>query len=289
MPRDITSHKAHVAYYDSAKADFANEWREGASPKPNIWGAASAVRGVPRRVLGVVPVHRLVVDRLDGRRYADQQKRLRRLGLVAAVNGTSLGERKRDLARRDRVLSIFRESGVFEQGRVVGIQPIIYATAHREHSGSLTRRAKTLSNSIDAEKVGGETLFNPKPLVVGSRQIETTEALYEAATDLEQKAQALNGEADDTYVPSPILIIVMGAGHIARTMQGPSYDEVVRSGIVTLDSVDTLPKGNVWTPRFMPLPAERPTDESEQTVPLVPVPANEPTILATQPYTSVYS
>ncbi len=292
MPNHITSHNAQLTHYDSHKADFANDWWNGASAKPTIRGAAGAVRRLPRRVLGAVPGRSLVVDRLDGRKYTEKQKKLQRLGFLAAVDGNSLGERRRDRARRDRVLSIFQESGVFEQGHIVDIQTIIYATAYRDRElrGSLTRRAKALGTAIDRRKAGGETFFIPEPLVVGSRQMETTEALYEAATDLEQRAKAHAGGKDGSYVPSPSLVIVMGAGHIARTLQGPSYDEVVRSGLVTLDPVGPLPKYDFWIPRFAPSPASRPAVEREELpAPTLGVPVPEPALQAVQQHIAIYS
>lgn len=291
MPRYISSRNAQIAYFNSNEADFANlVWNVGAA-KPTLKATlGAAIQGAPRRLAGVVPGRRLVADKLDGRRYTKDQNRLQRLGFLAAVDGDLLGERKRDRARRDRVLSIFQESGVFERGHIVGIQPIVYATANREQGSSLARRAKALSTSIeDAGKVGGETLFNPKPLVVGSQHMETTKAIYEAATDLEQKAQAHAGGRDGSYVPSSSLIVVMGAGHIALTLPGPSHDEVVRSGVVTPEAIDPLPKYTFWIPRFIPSPVRRPSAEFELPAPLEPAMVLQEGPPAAQPYTTVYS
>ncbi len=293
MPGHGTTPDAHIAYYGRDDADYAHAWWKGGSARPTMRGRIDAVRGISRRVLGAVPGSGLVTDTFEARRYAEQQGRLQGLGGVAAVDALLHEDPRKQRSKRDRVVSVLRQSRIIESGRVVGVQPVIYATAQRDHGRMLTSRARTLSRLIDADKVGGETLFNAHPILVHGQRGEASQALYgaidEAATDLVEKDHELRGEQDVGSKLSPTLIVVMEAGHIARALQGPTYDDVARSGIATLSLIGRLPRDNIWVPgSLVPAVPARPRPESELPVPLAAVPNPEPSPQAAQPYTSVY-
>ncbi len=283
--------KRYITPHDAL---IINEWRVGGFTRPrmpSIRGTAGAIQEVPRLLWGTVPGSELVTDKLDERKYVEQQKRIRKLGSLAAVDVLSLSRRRKDRTKLDLVLGTLRANGVFDHGRIVGIQPVIYSTAYRERRRVLSYRAEILSDAIDEEKEGGKTLFSARPIVVNSHPGSTSEALYaaidEAAIDLNQKSKELTGRGEEgAYAPSPSLIIVLSAGHIATVLKGVTHDDMARSGVAVHELTDRLPKNNIWAPGFTTLPSDVRRNEGILPGQHVLVPELVPVPVAVQPYTS---
>jgi hypothetical protein len=189
---------------------------------------------------------------------------------------------------------------MLERGRIVNIQPIIYATAYREGHRSLTSRARALKELIGADKAEGET-FSLKPAVINSKRGQASEgvygATYEAAADLESKVKTLSRGEDDTYVRPPGLVLVMSAELIANTLKGVHYNEVVSSGAAVFGIAGRSPNDTIWMPGslLLPPPARVPAEEglapAADELPAIeaPIPFVRPVPQAVQPYNQVYS